>query len=118
MQPWKNWDPKHPDLYAEVEQTLGRPSCQLPAGRVDVRVSVETEAVLTHLVHQEVGFQVQNSTAQIIFLGPCQYQEWGIYCSVIRDERHLRFLEKKAGVGVEECKSDDANRAIKIYIFA
>ena len=70
IQPWKNWDPKHPDLYAEVEQTLCRPSRQLPAGRVDVRVSVETEAVLTHLVHQEVRLQVQNSTAQIIFLGP------------------------------------------------
>ena len=76
----------HESLHAALEELgskASRPEAQrlttnwpelLPAGRVDVRVSVETEAVLTHFVHPEVGLQVQNSTAQIIFLGPFQHR--------------------------------------------
>ena len=55
-------------VHAALEEVRSKASRS--AGGVDVRVPVEAEAVVTDLVHEEVGLEVESPATQFVRLRP------------------------------------------------
>ena len=74
-------------------------SRKLPAGRVDVGVSVQTEAVVADLVHEEVGLKVETAATKLVCLRSIKLCNHPLAVGYKGD---LRLLVMKAGVCAEE----------------